>query len=133
MAAEAKLDVHLKGLEPDHPASLAALEELLSDLRSESELRAEQRGLPDKGSKGAVVELIVSLGASGSIPGLVRIVQLWLGRDRRRSLTVFVRDEPGETVVNIEGDQISTETLSEALRSLGGFDRITGRKGKPKH
>ena len=132
MPAEAKIDIKLEGLEPAHPATQAALEELLTDLRSASELRPEQRGLSEKGSKGAVVELIVSLGTSGSIAGLVRIVQLWLNRDRRRSLTVSVRDEPGETVISIEGDAISTETLSDAMRSLSESDRINKRIKKPK-
>ena len=114
---EAKLDVHLEGLGSDHPASQAAMDELLSDLKSVTELEAEEREANSDGSKGVMVELVVSLGAPGSIAGLARIMQLWLGRDMRRSLTVSVRNAGKETVVAIEGDHISADAVVNALRS----------------
>lgn len=118
MTADAKLEVHLEGLELYHPAAQAAAGELLTDLRRASDLPVEEREVNDgDGTKGALVELIVSLGTPGSIVGLARIMQLWLGRDRRRSIRVSVRNGDEETVIDVEGDQISTDTLAHALRS----------------
>ena len=114
---EAKLETHLEGLGLDHPATQAAVSELMADLRGESELRPAEREVGEHGSKGAVVELVVSLGTPGSIVGLARILQLWLSRDRRRSLTVSVRKSSGETQVTIDGRDISNDVVTNALRS----------------
>jgi len=65
------------------------------------------------------LELVVALGTSGTVASLVRIVQLWLHRDRRRSLTVSLRGGSDDRVITVEGDNISIDTLSAALSSVG--------------
>jgi hypothetical protein len=63
----------------------------------------------------------VSLGTSGTIAGFVRIIQLWLNRARRRSLTISVRDASGEKLLSIEGNNISVDTLTNALNTAAAL------------
>lgn len=115
--ADVRVEFGLSGLRSDHPAAQAALSELLDDLRSDPRLEAREQSVPIAAGKGLPAELIVSLVTSGTVATLVRILKLWLQRDRRRSLKVSVRTPAGETIVSIEGDQISTATLARALES----------------
>ena len=106
----------------------AASGELLADLRSSPDLRAREVDAPSDGSKGAATEILVSLGASGSIAGFVRIIQLWLGRDRRRSLTVSVGRNTGEETISIEGDNLSVDALTKALDAVVATDKAAQPK-----
>lgn len=115
--ADVRLEVRLEGIGLEHSAAQAAIGELISDLTSVPELKARQRGVADAGTKGAPVDLVVSLGVQGTIVGLVQIIKIWLGRDRRRSLTVSITNDDDKTVVHVEGEQVSTSTLTEALRA----------------
>jgi hypothetical protein len=116
---EATVEMSLAGIGAGHSAAQGAAGELLADLKSAPELRIRQRDVPSDGSKGTATELVVSLGASGATASFVRIVKLWLTRDRRRRVTVSVQDVPGGRTVTIEGDSISIDTLTKALGSLG--------------
>jgi hypothetical protein len=120
-AAQVVLEVQFEGISLDHSAAQEGIRELIADLRSA--VREEE--VADGGSKGAPVELVVSLGASGTVAGLVRIVKLWLTRDRRRTMTVSVRDMTKETVISIEGDQISVDALNQALNSIVNLNQHT--------
>jgi hypothetical protein len=122
MTSEASLQVHLKGVGPAHPSAQAAAAELRADLRTAPQLRARERHEGIAGKKGAAVHLVVTLGASGSVGTVVKIVQLWLNRDRRRSLTVSVRSGNKETIIRVDGDPISANTLNEALHSVASLD-----------
>lgn len=115
-----ELIVHpqLAGLAPDHPAAEAALGELLADLRDVPTLTATQHGHPAPGQKGVASDLVIALGTSGAVGGLVRVVHLWLQRDQRRSLKITRNVDGGQHIVKIEGDNISTEIISQALRSI---------------
>lgn len=116
------VEFDLAGLRNDHPAALAAHRELLADLRSDPRLEAREQSGSIAAGKGVPVELIVSLGGtSGIVAAVVRILKLWLQRDRRRSVRVSVRTPAGETIVSVEGDQISTETLAKALESAANW------------
>ncbi|WP_135233345.1 hypothetical protein [Nocardia sp. CS682] len=116
--AEAKLTAQLDGLSPDHPAALGAREELLADLRSVPGLYLEERGVAEHEGKGVLQELVIGFGgAAGSLAGLVKILQLWLSRDRHRSLTVSVSQHGTDKTVIIEGENISMDALTEALGS----------------
>lgn len=115
---EVVLDARVRGVDSAHSAAQAAYGELLGDLASAPALRAAERPAGDGGgTKGAVSELVLSLTASGSIAGLVKIVQLWLGRDRRRSLTVTVRTNADEAVYDLTGENVSVTALTRALEA----------------
>lgn len=123
---DARVEFDLAGLRSDHPAAQVALTELLDDLRTDPRLKAREEPTTIGAGKGLAVELIVSLGTSGSVAAVVRILKLWLQRDRRRSLRVTMRTPAGETIVSVEGDQISTATLARALESAAKWqDRLT--------
>ena len=116
---DARIVLRLAGLTLDHPAAQAAVEELLTDLTSEPGLRARQQdGSADAGAKGAATEIIVSLATSGSLASLARILQVWLSRDRRRSLTVAIRQTPDGKVISVEGEKISSDVLATAIKSV---------------
>jgi hypothetical protein len=134
VTAEARLDARLDGVAPHHAAAQAALRELLADLGASPELGAREIGTASDGSKGSGVELIVSLGASGTLAAVVRVIQLWLGRDRRRSLTVSVRSIAEGKTVSIEGDNVSVGALTDALGLATQLDQgsETNAEGAPR-
>lgn len=122
---EAVVDVHLPGVDPGHSAFQTARAELLDDLGATPSLRARERDVPaSDGSKGTLIELVISVSASGGIASLVKIVRLWLSRDRRRSLKVTIQTTGTQTTYEVSGDDISVETLHAALeaaaRTKGG-------------
>jgi hypothetical protein len=121
--AEAVLEVRFAGLGLQHSAAHAGIAELMADLRGTPKLRAREHAETENGLKGAPVELLVTLGASGTVAGLTRIVRLWLSRDKRRSLTVRLQNSAKETVVSVEGDQISVDALTKALDSAIKLDQ----------
>lgn len=115
---EVVMNVHLPNVDPGHSASQAALAEFLEDLGTVPLLRARQRDLPADGVfKGPLTELVVSVSTSGGVAALVRIMRIWLGRDRKRSLKVTVRTAENATIYEISGEEVSVETLRDALEA----------------
>jgi hypothetical protein len=129
--ADAGVEIGLAGLRNDHPATQAALGELMGDLRSDPRLEARERSAAIAGGKGVPVELIVSLSTSGTAAALARIVKLWLQRDRRRSVKVSLRTAAGETIISVDGDEISTETLTKALESAARWQGPSDEAQQP--
>jgi hypothetical protein len=121
-SAEASLVVHVGLVRPDHSAALAATSDLLADLQREPQLRARERNTDKHGTKGAIVDLVVSLSGPSSLAALTRIIRLWLDRDRQRSMTISVRKDGKETTIKVDGSPISTENLAEALSAAALYD-----------
>jgi hypothetical protein len=71
-------------------------------------------------TKGAAQDLIVSMGGTGISAGTVlQAFKMWLGRDRRRSLTLRRMLADGSVVeTTVEGDDVSDETIRRAIESL---------------
>ena len=112
----------LGGLSPgDDPLRLATTE-LIADLREAGLPATDDDGDPTPGTKGQLSDLAITVGGSTAAAGaLVRIVNLWLRRDRRRSLTVTRDDGSGNPVTfEIKGDAISERTVHEAVQKLIG-------------
>ena len=122
-AAEVGVQCGIAGLDAGHPAVLGALGELFADLRSVPELKAAEHDAVQQEGKGALAELIVSVSSAGSIATFARILRLWMERDRHRSLTVSITEQESGRVVKIEGENISIDSLAEALNAAG---RIAG-------
>src|SRR5262249_24086188 len=118
----------LANLSAAHPASLAAAEELLADLDSTPELRATGTEARVANSKGTLTDLVIVLSGPSTIAGVVRILRLWLSRDRRRSITLTRKLEGQPAMeIRIEGEAISEqavrhaiEQISQAAKSVGG-------------
>ena len=54
-------------------------------------LRADvllRRSTPQPGAKGAIDQLVLSLGSAGAFTASVELIKAWLGRDRGRKLVV---------------------------------------------
>lgn len=101
----------------DGPVQLATVE-LIADLRT--------AGLPvtgtdpdAAGATGVLSDPAVTIGGSSTAAGaLVRIVNQWLRRDRRRSLTIIRTAGGTPETIQIQGDAISDRTLHEAVQKL---------------
>lgn len=119
-SSEVRFVPGLAALPKDHSALRMAESELRADLH---EAGAEVREEPAHAAqtKGWQTDLVLSLGGPAAIAGAVKVFQVWLSRDRRRSLTV-VRHERGSgtTEVTIRGDAISDETVRVALEKALG-------------
>jgi hypothetical protein len=115
---EVVMNVDLPGVDPGHSAFQVALAEFLEDLGTVPPLRTRERDLPGDGaSKGPLTELVVSVSTSGGVAALVRIMRIWLGRDRKRSLKVTVQTAENQTTYEISGEDVSVETLRDALEA----------------
>jgi Effector Associated Constant Component 1 len=116
--AEVVMNVRLPSVDPGHSAFQVALAEFLEDLSTVPPLRPRQRDLPADGAfKGPMTELVVSVSTSGGVAALVKIMRIWLGRDRKRSLKVTVQTAENKTTYEISGEDVSVETLRDALEA----------------
>jgi hypothetical protein len=118
---EVVLDAGIRGVDPAHSAVQGAWAELRQDLREVHGLRVEERAVAGEGtSKGLeseLITLITALTTTATITGFVNVLKLWLGRDRRRTLKVTVRDTGKETVYDISGENISVDALRDAVKA----------------
>ncbi|MFJ3714316.1 hypothetical protein [Streptomyces sp. NPDC090057] len=109
------------GLAADHPIMQEALDEFANDAREVPGLSVEEGGAPAAGEKGGVSELILAPGAPSAAWAVVKLVELWLRRDRSRSMTVTIQREGGDPLtVNVSGEQISTQALETGITKAFG-------------
>jgi len=107
-------------LSPVDTDSDRACEELLTYLADEPGLRASQQALAagHEPVKGVATEIAVALSGSGMIAGTVRVIQLWLSRDRDRRLRLTVRTGETSTEVELTGEDVSDATVRAVLEKL---------------
>ena len=74
----------------------------------------QQRSTPEPGTKGALDQLILSLGSGGAFAASVEIVKSWLSRDRGRTLVVKY----------FENGQTQAIELSGSVADEAAFARI---------
>jgi hypothetical protein len=131
---EVAIDIYLPRVDPGHSAAQAARAELLADLGTIPSLRARERDLPaEGGSKGPLIELIVSVSASGGVTALVRIMRIWLSRDQKRSLRVTVQTSENGAIYDISGESVSIEALRDALEAAVRTQTANGPGAHGKH
>jgi hypothetical protein len=115
---EVAIDVGIRGVNPAHTAVQGAWAEIREDFRAVPGLKVEERSLPGEDAfKGWETEVIAALTATGTVTGFVNVLKIWLGRDRRRSITAKVRTDGAETVYEITGEKISVDALRDALKA----------------
>jgi hypothetical protein len=71
---------------------------------------ALQSPAPEPGAKGAIDQIVISLGSAGAFTALVETVKSWLDRDRTRTLevTYFKDGNLGSIKVSGKGDDVFT-------------------------
>ena len=104
----------------DHPnwtAQVNALWEGLEDAAG----TVRRESVPAPGQKGGAETIILALGSAGAISAMVEVIKAWLSRDRGHSLELTSLTEGhGRRTITVHGDQVSDETIREAVRGLIG-------------
>jgi hypothetical protein len=116
---EIQVNLGMEGLPKDHPACIEATEEFLHDVQEQPGIAVEERSVPAQPSatKGAAQELLLAPGTAGLSLAAVKIIKLWLSRDRRRTIDVSIKglgDAP--LSLHASGEHISLETLEDTVR-----------------
>lgn len=118
MTVDFLVQLRVAGLDHDHPAFEAAMEEFSADARDAVELKVAERNAVSHGSKGGVLqELVLTASAApSSAVAVVQLVKLWLRRDRHRSINVTIRQE-GKKPVTVEasGDMLSLDSFEKIV------------------
>ena len=74
---------------------------------------------PVPGTKGAVDQLILTLGSAGAFTATVEIVRLRLARDRHRSVELTVTDAAGrERVVTATAENAGADALAPLIAAV---------------
>lgn len=109
------------GLTADHPVAQEALDDFARDAREVPGLSVEEGGVPASGAKGGPSELLLAPGAPSAAWAVVKLVELWLRRDRSRSMKITIRRDGVEALtVDVSGEHISTQALETGIaKALG--------------
>lgn len=101
---------------------------LRGELRAQVDTRDRTRAVP--GTKGAIDDLIVSLGSAGAFTAMVECLRAWLARDRHRRIDVRWDENGTERFVTFSGDAVDRETVrtiaQAAARRMGGEEWPAG-------
>lgn len=98
------------------PRWMVQKDELTKNLKSEiGDVRKEV--IPVEGMKGGMEAIILAIGGSGLIPGLVEIVKTWITRDRTRSVEVTIDSKNGPVTIKIDATGLSKNSMQEFLQS----------------
>ena len=116
---EMQVELGVDGVAGGHPAYLQAAEEFVHDIREQPGIAVAERAAaaPPSGAKGAVQELILAPGTATLALAAVKIMKLWLSRDRRRTIDINI-NRPGSEPVTLHasGEHISLDVLEETVR-----------------
>ena len=86
-------------------------------------------GHPVEGAKGAVNQLIVSLGSAGVFSAVVNCLRAWLGRDRDRRIDLRWVENGVERSMTLTGEAVDVRTMREVAKAA--VSRVGGRRGRP--
>jgi len=75
-----------------------------------------QRSVPEAGAKGALDQIVISLGSAGAFTASIEIVKSWLGRDSNRKLIVKFFENGRPQAIELSG-RAADEDVFERLRS----------------
>lgn len=103
-------------LKSNHPALEAATQEFVSDARKTRHVNVVERDVDSPGGKGFLQEFALIPSGPSAAWAVVTLVKLWLGRDRRRSVQITIKN-PGQDPVIVEatGDSISLQTFEKVI------------------
>ncbi|MGQ4387602.1 hypothetical protein [Streptomyces sp. SAS_270] len=120
-SVQIRIRTEVTGLTADHPVAQEALDDFASDAREVPGLSVEEGGVPASGAKGGPSELLLAPGAPSAAWAVVKLVELWLRRDRSRSMKITIQRDGGEALaVDVSGEHISTQALETGIaKALG--------------
>ena len=97
--------------------------ELVHQLRTETDaLRLERTPMP--GTKGAIDELIISLGSAGIFTAVEQVFRSWLARDKTRSIQLSIKaKDSADQQEAMQRIQVSNERENAGTTSLGALLR----------
>lgn len=99
----------------DDPRWLAQAATLVHDLRRDiGPVRVHRTPVP--GTKGAVDQLILSLGSAGAFSVAVQMISTWLSRDRHRSVELTFTDAEGNPkTVRVSAENAGSDALAPLI------------------
>ena len=125
----AKISVSVTGLDQNHQVVELAHDELVDDLRDSPDLTVQSVGAPRPGSKGWAEDTAVLIGSLGGGATLVKLVKLWLGRDKKRSVKVSIkRPTKPPIVIEATGENMSIDGLNSAIEQALNADNDLDRE-----
>jgi hypothetical protein len=118
------IEPRMNGIKADHPAHEQSIEELLSELHGLPGVAITKRDRTHHGSagKGVLQEIFLIPGGTTAALGAVKIIKvkiikLWLSRDRRRSIDITISRADSEPLtIHASGDNLSLEALEGTFR-----------------
>jgi hypothetical protein len=78
-----------------------------------------RRDRPLAGAKGAVTDVIVSLGSAGVFTAVVEVIKLWLGRDSGRTLKLSWSESGKVQTLELSGSELDETGLARLERLIG--------------
>jgi hypothetical protein len=105
----------------DDPRWLEQIAALVHDLRRGTE-SVRMRRTPVLGTKGAVDQLILSLGSAGAFSVAVQMISTWLTRDRYRSVEMTFTDAEGNVkTVRVSADNAGSDALAPLISAASAL------------
>lgn len=95
-----------------------ARQDLRNDLSDHQELPSSTRYNSDASSKGALQDILVTVDGPATIVALSQLLKLWLGRDRKRSVTITLEDGAARAkVLTIDATSASDQAMAGAIEA----------------
>ena len=101
----------------DDPRWLTQTATLVHDLRRDTgSVRVHHTPVP--GTKGAIDQLILSLGSAGAFSVAVQMISIWLSRDRHRSVELSFTDAEGNPrTVRVSAENAGSDALAPLIEA----------------
>lgn len=94
---------------------------LSGDLRRATDA-FQARRTPVAGTKGAVDQLILTLGSAGVFTVAVQVITTWLSRDRRRTVELVFNDAEGnEQKIRITAENAGRDSLEPLITAVSAL------------
>jgi len=114
-----RVELGMNGLPKNHPAYIQATEEFVHDVQVEPGIALGEHYTASQPypTKGGAQELLFAPDTVGIALAAVKIMKLWLSRDRRRTIDISITRPGGEPLtLHAEGESISLEALENTVR-----------------
>jgi hypothetical protein len=105
----------------DDPRWLAQVAALIGDLRRGTE-SVQIRRIPVPDTKGAIDQLILSLGSAGAFSVAVQMISTWLSRDRNRSVEMTFTDSAGTVqTIRVSAENAGRDALAPLISAASAL------------